>query len=245
MKNWVFIMFAILCARNLPAADATTDFLSANELYAKGKFADATAIYGKILQTDGQSPSLLFNYGNAEFKAGHLGKAIAAYRRAELLAPRDAELRANLAFVRSQVQGATLRENSWQRWVGSLSLNEGAVVTAVLLWLLFLLLAARQIDDAQAGVAEAGRTVKVKPDLVGAAMAQGARHLAQQLGFGGCTLEVHHPANAAHQHCLPVPVDCWRTAGLMPASRGWRPAVSRLGRATEFREQNSGMSAPR
>jgi len=150
MKNWVFIMFAILCARNLPAADATTDFLSANELYAKGKFADATAIYGKILQTDGQSPSLLFNYGNAEFKAGHLGKAIAAYRRAELLAPRDAELRANLAFVRSQVQGATLRENSWQRWVGSLSLNEGAVVTAVLLWLLFLLLAARQIRPALA-----------------------------------------------------------------------------------------------
>ena len=46
-------------------------------------------------------PILLFNYGNAEFKSGNLGKAIAAFRRAELLAPRDSEIRANLRF-RSQ-----------------------------------------------------------------------------------------------------------------------------------------------
>ena len=83
------------------------DFSAANQLYAKGKFADAAAAYEKILQTGAQSPALLFNAGNAEFKAGHLGKAIAAYRRAEQLSPRDAELRANLAFVRNQVQGAT------------------------------------------------------------------------------------------------------------------------------------------
>ena len=91
----------------------------------KGKFADAAADYENILQTGGQSPALLFNDGNAEFKAGHLGKAIAAYRQAELLAPRDAELRANLAFVRKQVQGATLRESRWQNWIGTLTLNEG------------------------------------------------------------------------------------------------------------------------
>ena len=42
--------------------------------------------------------------------------------------PRDAELRANLAFVRNQVQGATLRESRWQNWLGSLTLNEGAVL---------------------------------------------------------------------------------------------------------------------
>ena len=104
--------------------------------------------YEKILQTGGQSPALLFNYANAEFKAGHLGKAIAAYRRAELLAPRDAEIRANLAFVRNQVQGATVRESRWQDWLGALTLNEGALLTAVLFWLTFALLAARQIRPA-------------------------------------------------------------------------------------------------
>ena len=141
---------ALLCAGNLLAADVASNFSAANELYAKGKFAEAAAIYENILQTGGQSPALLFNDGNAEFKAGHLGKAIAAYRRAELLAPRDAELRANLAFVRNQVQGATVRESRWQDWTGTLTLNEGALLAAVFFWVMFTLLAARQIRPALA-----------------------------------------------------------------------------------------------
>jgi tetratricopeptide (TPR) repeat protein len=146
----ILLLLALVCAGELLAASAAADFSGANELYAKGKFAEAAAIYENILQTGGQSPSLLFNYGNAEFKAGHLGKAIAAYHRAELLAPRDAELRANLAFVRNQVQGATLRESRWQNWVGSLTLNEGAVLTAVFFWAMFALFALRQIKPALA-----------------------------------------------------------------------------------------------
>jgi hypothetical protein len=74
-----------------------------------------------------------------------LGKAIAAYRQAALLTPRDAELRANLAFVRNQVQGATVRESRWQSWVSSLTLNEGAVLAVICFWGLFALFAARQI----------------------------------------------------------------------------------------------------
>jgi tetratricopeptide (TPR) repeat protein len=147
-------LFASLCvllfAAKIFAAEAAADFSAANEIYAKGKFAEAAAAYEKILQTGATSPALLFNAANAEFKAGHLGKAIASYRRAELLAPRDAELRANLAFVRNQVQGATLRESRWQNWMGSLTLDEGARLTAIFFWLLFALLAARQIRPALA-----------------------------------------------------------------------------------------------
>jgi len=143
-------LVALLFAANLLAANIASDFSAANELYAKGKFAEAAAIYENILHTSGQSPSLLFNDGNAEFKAGHPGRAIAAYRRAELLAPRDAELRANLAFVRKQVQGATVRESRWQDWTGTLTLNEGALLTAIFFWAMFLLLAARQIRPALA-----------------------------------------------------------------------------------------------
>ena len=132
------------------AADAAADFAAANKLYAEGKFAEAAAAYDAILKTGAQSPAPLFNAGNAEFKAGHLGRAIAAYRRAELLAPRDAELRANLAFVRNQVQGATLRESRWQNWIGSLTLNEGAMLTAGFFWALFALFALRQIKPALA-----------------------------------------------------------------------------------------------
>jgi tetratricopeptide (TPR) repeat protein len=149
---WRFgiLLFALFFAANLFAADVAADFSMANRLYAVGKFPDAAGAYEKILQTGAQSPALLFNCANAEFKAGNLGKAIAAYRRAEQLSPRDSEIRANLAFVRNQVQGATLREGRWQNWVGSLTLNEGALLTAAFFWLTFALLIAGQIRPALA-----------------------------------------------------------------------------------------------
>jgi tetratricopeptide (TPR) repeat protein len=150
MKNWLAILIALVCAGKLLAADVSADFAAANKLYAEGKFTEAAANYDAILKTDAQSSALLFNAGNAEFKAGHLGRTIAAYRQAELLAPRDAELRANLAFVRNQVQGATLRETSWQKWVSTLTLNEGTILTAIFFWALFGLLALRQLKPALA-----------------------------------------------------------------------------------------------
>ena len=150
MKTWLSILFALVCAGKILAADGVADFSAANKLYAEGKFANAATAYERNLSCGTQSPALWFNAGNAEFKAGRLGKAIAAYRRAELLAPRDAELLANLAFVRNQVQGATLRESSWQKWVGSLTLNEGAILTAGFFWVLCALLALRQLKPALA-----------------------------------------------------------------------------------------------
>lgn len=117
----------------------------ANKLYAEGKFSDAANLYDKILSSGQSSANLLFNYGNAEFKSGHLGLAIAAYRRAEQLSPRDDEIRANLVFVRNQVQGPTVRESRWQDWFSALTLNEGALLTAVLFWATLGLFVARQV----------------------------------------------------------------------------------------------------
>ena len=145
MLGWLF-MGAL--AGNLFAADVTADFSNANRLYAKGKFAGAAEAYQHLIESAGTSANLLFNYGNAEFKAGNLGKAIAAFRRAELLAPRDAEIRANLEYVRNQVQGATSRESRWQEWLGQLTLNEWTLLTAVAFWLSLGLFAARQLRPA-------------------------------------------------------------------------------------------------
>ena len=149
---WRFgiLVLALTLTGNIFAADVATDFSAANKLYAEGKFAEAANAYGQILTSGAASPNLLFNYGNAEFKAGNLGKAIAAFRRAELLAPRESEIRANLAFVRNQVQGATVRESFWQSWLGNLSLNEWTVFATIAFWLTFLLLAAKQIRPALA-----------------------------------------------------------------------------------------------
>ena len=134
-----------------PAADFSNAFNAANKLYAEGKFAEAAADYEKILQTGLGSPALYFNYGNAEFKAGSLGRAIAAYQRAARLAPHDAEVRANLDFARSQVSGPTQRASRWSRlaeWLDTLNLNEWTALTAIAFWLMLALLAARQIRPA-------------------------------------------------------------------------------------------------
>jgi tetratricopeptide (TPR) repeat protein len=152
MKRCLFILSILfICAGTLVASDVTMNFSAANQLYAEGKFPDAARSYGVILNSGAASPNLLFNDGNAEFKAGNLGRAIAAYRRAALLAPRDADVRANLEFARNQVQGTTLRESHWQGLIGVLTLNEWATLAMIAFWLAFILFSAMQIRPALKG----------------------------------------------------------------------------------------------
>ena len=188
MNARTFILILSLAAGTLfgsvnrVAADTAAEFSAANQLYAKGKFTEAAEAWAKTIQelhSAGQaSATLYFNYGNAEFKLGHLGRAIAAYRHATLLTPRDSEVLGNLEFARNQVQGATVRSSRWQNWAGVLTLNEGAILTAVALWLTFGLLALKQFRPALAPAlrgstrAAAGITV-----LAGAVLAaQAADH---------------------------------------------------------------------
>jgi tetratricopeptide (TPR) repeat protein len=149
MKHRCLIFFAtFLCAGSLFASDITANFSTANQLYAEGKFSEAAKAYNVILGSGAVSPNLLLNDGNAQFKSGNLGLAIAAWRRAALLSPRDADVHANLDFARNQVQGATLHESRGSEWLGLLTLNEWAALAAIVFWLAFILFAAMQIRPA-------------------------------------------------------------------------------------------------
>ncbi len=119
-------------------------FDAANKLYEEGKFADAASAYEKLTQSGQASAALYFNLGNAFFKSGQIGRAIAAYREAEQITPRDPDLRANLQFARSQTPSPTLAPGRWQRWLGRLTLNEWTLLAAGALWLWLLLLALLQ-----------------------------------------------------------------------------------------------------
>lgn len=70
-----------------------------NQLYARKDYAGAADAYRKALEP-GPSAAACYNLGNALFKSGHVGRAIVQYRRAYHLAPRDGDVRANLAFAR-------------------------------------------------------------------------------------------------------------------------------------------------
>ena len=142
------LLLALLAITLFPthsrAAVSAADFESANKLYEEGKFAEAASAYGKLAQSGETSAALYFNLGNAFFKSGQNGRAIAAYRTAERLTPRDPDVRANLQFARNQTPSPTLPPGRWQRWLGRLTLNEWTLLAAGTVWLWLLLLALLQ-----------------------------------------------------------------------------------------------------
>jgi len=123
---------------------------AANKLYEQGKFAEAAAAYEALALTHSLkvSPALLFNLGNARFKAGEIGRAIVAYRSAGALSPRDPDVRANLQFARNQVEGPTLRPSAGERWLQWLTANEWTALAMAGFWSCFLLLAAGEVRPA-------------------------------------------------------------------------------------------------
>lgn len=134
------LLLGAILALQASAETSTGAFDAANKLYEHGEFAQAATAYEKMVQSGQASAALYFNLGNAFFKAGQMGRAIAAYRQAEQLSPRDPDLRANLQFARNQIQGPTLSTTWWQRWMAKLSLTEWTWLTVAVIWLLFLVL---------------------------------------------------------------------------------------------------------
>lgn len=135
-------------ARLVSTKEAERGFEAANKLYEEGHYTQAAEEYSRLLNSGKASAALLYNAGNAWFKAGQLGRAIAAYRRAERLSPRDPDILANLQFARQQRGGATLRPGLLDRALGKLSLNEWTWLTFGMAWVAVGLLAISQIKPA-------------------------------------------------------------------------------------------------
>jgi hypothetical protein len=134
-QRFVLGLAVLIPLHGMASAEGTVaDFDAANKLYEQGKFTEAAAAYQHLLQSGRTSPAVHFNLGNAYFRNGQMGQAIAAYRQAELMTPRDPDVRANLQFARNQIQGPTISTPGWQRWLKELSLNEWAYMAAASLW---------------------------------------------------------------------------------------------------------------
>jgi tetratricopeptide (TPR) repeat protein len=141
--------FALAAGAPLFAADVGSDFDAANKFYEQGKFSEAAAAYEKLLQAGAPAEAVHFNLGNACFKAGQLGRAIAEWRLAERSSPRDPSVRFNLQFARKRVTGSDAPPGTlWQRALRSLTLNEWTMLASVSLWIWFLLLALREFKPA-------------------------------------------------------------------------------------------------
>jgi hypothetical protein len=96
------------------AGDGTEAFEDGNRLYRRAAEAEGerrTSLYraaaARYADATAAAPNAyaLYNLGNALYRAGELGRAIGAYRRAEFLMPRFAPLRRNLALARDNAPG--------------------------------------------------------------------------------------------------------------------------------------------
>lgn len=139
--RFLLLLFLSLSFLAHGAENLEERFREANRLYEQGNYPQAAKLYEAIAREGKVSAPLYFNLGNAYYKAGEVGEAVAAYLKANKLAPRDNAIRSNLRLARQQVGESTPAARTL--W-GRLSLNEWSLLTAALLALFFLLLALKQ-----------------------------------------------------------------------------------------------------
>jgi len=173
------------------ADDLAAQFDAANQLYAQSQFSAAAAAYNQFLTNGTISAALYFNLGNAHFKAGQLGRAIAAYRQAEALSPRDPDVRANLQFARNQVHGPRLAPAAWQQKLAALSNAEWLATTTVAVWITFALLILQVLRPAWRS---ALRIWSVAGVGVSVALLLGAKFAAAQNAPGRVAIVIAHQA---------------------------------------------------
>lgn len=94
------LLLCSLASAQQPAAQESS-FAQGNAYYQQGDYQRAEQAYSQQLQQGPVTVPLLYNLGNACFQCRELGWAIVYYERAKLGAPRDRDLRANLAVALS------------------------------------------------------------------------------------------------------------------------------------------------
>jgi tetratricopeptide (TPR) repeat protein len=130
-----------------PSVTASDAMSTANQLYDAGQFSQAAQSYQQLVDQGFADSALFYNLGNAYFKQADYGRAILYYRRAEQLAPRDADIKANLELARTQIvdqspeietqEGLLSSVGRWtQQW---LTVNELAI-SVLGVWVLFVFL---------------------------------------------------------------------------------------------------------
>lgn len=122
------------------------------------EFLQAATMYESILSGGYENGAVCFNLGNAYMRAGRPGAALAAYRRAQRLLPRDSYVDANLRAALAALPDAPRLEgagDAWWKWAlfwhASLAEHERLCLAAAGWVVAFLLAAARLIAFPQAG----------------------------------------------------------------------------------------------
>ncbi len=94
------LFWAILCFTGGVPSLRAGSWEDANTAFAAGDYAKALPLYQEIITREGPTAARLYNLGNTLAKLDQPGPAVLCYEQAALLAPRDADLQANLKLTR-------------------------------------------------------------------------------------------------------------------------------------------------
>ena len=141
MKHKILSLL-VLCVIALSGAAQTT-FEQAGAMYNAQRYADAVALYDSIEVSEGVSPELYYNRGNAYYKMGKYAPAIINYERALLFDPGNANAKYNLELVNTKItdkieQTGTFFINVWAEDVRDWFPSNTWAVIAVVTFLLFV-----------------------------------------------------------------------------------------------------------
>lgn len=75
-------------------------FSQANDLYNKGAYEKAIALYTKVLDSGQHSSELYYNLANAYYKTQEVGPSVYYYEKALSLAPNDKDILINYGFAK-------------------------------------------------------------------------------------------------------------------------------------------------
>lgn len=110
-----------------------------SSLYASGQYAQAAETFAELARL---SPGLAayYNLGNAYYRSGQFGYAIAAYEKARALAPSNPDVAANLRAAHEAARISEPPRTHWQDYALRLSPNTWAVWLAISFWATLALL---------------------------------------------------------------------------------------------------------
>lgn len=108
-----------LIARALDTFDRAAALPAARSAESLSLYRESADAFERLVARGVQNGKLYYNLGNAYYRLGDLGRAILAYRRARLYAPRDGPLEANLRSARA-LRANRIEEPARNRLLGNL-----------------------------------------------------------------------------------------------------------------------------
>ena len=167
LKLFFWGIAALLSVSLLPAQAKL--FNEAQLAYDRGLqtngLATAKALYTSEINAGSVSGEVFYNLGNTLYRLEQPGAAILNYRRARHFLPRDADVKANEAFVRQQTGALPAPQSAVGRLLDEFNLFEWLLIGLVAFWtaalLLLLILALRNPSEILRNILYASLTLLV------------------------------------------------------------------------------------